>query len=418
MQLNHHILAKKTTDSVLAKFKSGEWCICQDVGPDFFRTGVSSSFPSPDAAFRCPNNKLTVSFEFKPPTENKRGILTGVGQAVAYLQSCEVSFLIIPKYLGDFPIAAFVCDLFDKQLVNKIPVGLISFDNDDPSNVELVQNVDFAGTPSIKNDKTGGRFWAKHQDLPIQLFHRLLEGYYLRKTNKIQIDAFEYCWNEFLFPESSIDKLQASPICDTSGEIIKTVAKTKAIEFGSKNFARIIELSHPEKDEAILRLKKRRDPATKGDSLYQSWRKNYVSLLKQLQVVDSEGDITESGIKFYHLGIVHGPNSLVFENYFARLILLAGKHLDVILDLEEQLNLHRGTKKFADIKEILQNMYEDKGMLKRNPNRIRGTQSNTKFLKFEEILWNALKLKSETCGSGQIYFNWKKITELVSLPEL
>lgn len=35
MLLNHHILAKKATDSVLSKFKNGEWLCCSTYGKNF-----------------------------------------------------------------------------------------------------------------------------------------------------------------------------------------------------------------------------------------------------------------------------------------------------------------------------------------------------------------------------------------------
>ena len=78
MLMNHHILAKTTTDSVLRKFKSEEWTCYNGIGKNFFRVTTDASFPSPDAAFFDEENKFLVSFEFKPPTESKRGILTGL----------------------------------------------------------------------------------------------------------------------------------------------------------------------------------------------------------------------------------------------------------------------------------------------------------------------------------------------------
>ena len=91
MSVNHHLLAKATTDSVLANFKSGAWNCCTDVGTEFYRVGCDSTFPSPDAAFYDDAKKLMVTFEFKPPTETKRGILTGLGQSIAYLNSSNLS---------------------------------------------------------------------------------------------------------------------------------------------------------------------------------------------------------------------------------------------------------------------------------------------------------------------------------------
>ena len=46
MLLNHHILAKKSTDAVLSKFKTGEWYCCGERGIGFYRAGQVMSFPT------------------------------------------------------------------------------------------------------------------------------------------------------------------------------------------------------------------------------------------------------------------------------------------------------------------------------------------------------------------------------------
>ena len=121
MSVNHHLLAKTTTDSVLANFKSGTWKCVNDVGIDFYRVGCNSTFPSPDAAFYDDVKKILVSFEFKPPTETKRGILTGLGQSIAYLNNCNLSYLVIPQKLEDFDIGNYMTDLFVNQIEDNLP---------------------------------------------------------------------------------------------------------------------------------------------------------------------------------------------------------------------------------------------------------------------------------------------------------
>ena len=97
----HHLLAKTTTDEILNNFKTGSWTYgASGHGTNFLRTGTPADFPSPDAAFYDSVNKELAYFEFKPETETKRGILTGVGQGIAYLEKCNLSFLIAPKLLA------------------------------------------------------------------------------------------------------------------------------------------------------------------------------------------------------------------------------------------------------------------------------------------------------------------------------
>lgn len=59
-----------------------------------------------------PTKKHTIAFEFKPPTESKRGILTGLGQAFAYLSLSSLSYLIVPKLLEGYELSSFLNDLF------------------------------------------------------------------------------------------------------------------------------------------------------------------------------------------------------------------------------------------------------------------------------------------------------------------
>lgn len=123
----HHLLAKTTTDEILNNFKTGSWTYgASGHGTNFLRTGTPADFPSPDAAFYDSVNKELAYFEFKPETETKRGILTGVGQGIAYLEKCNLSFLIAPKLLAGYDLESYLTDLYTHQL-SAIPTGLIIY---------------------------------------------------------------------------------------------------------------------------------------------------------------------------------------------------------------------------------------------------------------------------------------------------
>ena len=134
--------------------------------------------------------------------------------------------------------------------------------------------------------------------------------------------------------------------------------------------------------------------------------------MKHIQVIDSENTLTDMGFTLYHLGLVNGPTSRVVTDYFTREVLTTGHHLDLILDIDTLRQTHSDWT----IDQVLGQMeadYEEKGFIKRNPNRQQAEQSNVGFLKYERILWNALGLVD---NSGTI--QWKKITEICSLPDL
>lgn len=418
MTANHHLLAKITTDAVLSQFKTGAWTCCSDIGPGFYRTGCESTFPSPDAAFYDDSNKLMVTFEFKPPTENKRGILTGLGQSIAYLNSSNISYLVIPRTLEDFGIADYMKSLFLIQIEDRLPVGLIVYDNDNPTDVALVHNVNTLAKKVEFDPVAQGRFWAKHLDMPIPLFHLILHFYYLKRIGDIDGDAFAACWKKRLLPTRVIETLTPTSVVDLANQPIKTLAGRKNIVFFEKKIKAASALTGEARAAAIARLERDADTTITGDNYYNSLKKNLVTFLKHVGAVDSTGSITDLGFKLYHLGLVHGPNSKIFRDYFTNMVLTIGHHIDLIFDLDALCNKYRGKLTMSEVRSKMLDDYEARGMIKRNPGRKAGDESAVGFLKYEVILWNSLGLTIDTAGKPETTFNWRKITEVCSLPEL
>ena len=422
MLLNHHILAKKATDSVLAKFKNGEWICAGSFGRDFCRTGCDADFPSPDAAFCDTVNNLVVSFEFKPPTETKRGILTGLGQSIAYLQFSDLSYLVIPETVEDYNIAGHLGSIFDSIVEDKIPVGLISYKNGNPEDVALAHNVAHLIGHGVRHSKIlNSRFWANYVDLPIPLFHLILHYAYLKKISRSEEDAFATCWKKVLAPVADLQKLTPQPFRDITGEIILTPRGSKPQVYHEKTVAKIKKLSGLQRQKAIDEMIKRADPETKGDTMYASVRKNCIPFMHHVGMLDSMCEITEDGIKMYHLGVTNGPQSRLFRDYFTRMVLLEGHHIDLIYDLERISCEFRGKKTDKEIKAVMLQEYTQKGMLKTNP--ARKAVGNNKspvdgFLKDEIILWRSLGLMKETPGKPQFAFDWQRINEVCNLPSL
>lgn len=408
--MSHHLLAKATTDAILHQFKTGAWTYGPGYGADFYRTGIPADFPSPDAAFYDPTNKKLAYFEFKPDTETKRGILTGVGQTIAYLQNSNLSYLIAPYKLAGFSLGGFLTDLYKNQLDGKLPTGLILYDNTSPSKVDLIQNVTtLTGAAATTRTVAVERFWAKHQDLPIPLFHLILHYYYLKKVGMISGDPFATCFSKSLISSSILSTFSLQKVKDIAGNIIKTVAKTKDIVFLEKLVNGSISL--PPKDR-YKKIAQQIDTSFVGDNYYNSIKKNYISFMKHLQMIDSTNELTEIGFAMYNLGITNGPTSKIFYDYFTKELLTTGHHLELLLDFDSMQRAKAGMAISAIIKEM-EDDYEIKGAIKRNPHRKAGTKSNVSFLKYERILWKSLELidKDDTV-------RWKKITEICSLPDL
>lgn len=412
MALNHHVLAKVTTDAILQRFKSAAWHYNGGWGADFYRVGTSADFPSPDAAFFDPTNIKRASFEFKPSTETKRGMLTGVGQSIAYLNNCDLAYLISPQEIDGFRIGAFLTELYRTQLGTKIPVGLILYDNNEPSRLTLAHNVDSLDTtPSTNTHKpTADRFWAKHQDLPVAMFHLLLHYYYLKKVGFVEGDAFAACWKSSMIPSNILVDFHPEPVTDISGNVIRTLQTGKPLTFLEKTIANLKRNEPPDQWATVLERKISTDFV--GDNYFNSVKKNYVTFLKHIQVVDSEGCLTDSGFNLYHIGLTNGPTSKLFTDYFTREVLTTGHHLDLLLDLDS-LCKENPKKSMAQVLALMETEYERKGYLERNPKRVAGETSKTGFLKYEKILWTSLNLMDK-----KYHIQWKKITEICSLPEL
>lgn len=414
MQMNHHILAKLTTDAILQRFKSGAWKCTPGGSERIYRVNTPARFPSPDAAFYDEGVGIITSFEFKPPTESKRGILTGVGQSIAYLRHSQASYLIAPKTLADFQLGDYLTDMFQHQVSPHLPVGLILYDNDTPSQVTAACTIRpdtlTASCAFSQQHRVNERFWAKHQDLPLGLFHLLLHCYFLKQTHAISETPFQYCWAHHLIAPDVLTSLRAVDVLDCKNNIITTLGTNKPLHFLEKTLTKVKNGTYSRAKFATTI-----DINASGDTLFNSYKKNYISFLKNIQVVDEESALTESGFQLYRLGLIHGPNSLMFKKYFTKEILFEGHHLDLLYDLNDILVEFPNQPANSCVK-YMEKAYEEKGLIKRNPARQVNSTSRVSFLKYERILWKALGLITE--NSGKMRVNWKLITEICALPDL
>jgi len=412
MSFNHHLLAKTATDEVLFKFKRTEWSCLEGYGQDFYRISTNAYFPSPDASFYDPTNNIVASFEFKPPTETKRGVLTGVGQCIAYLQCSDISFLVAPKMLGDFKLGNYLNELYSNQIYGRIPAGLILYENDNPSIVTLTQNVaSISSERAIRpTTRATGRFWAKHQDLPLSLFHLVLHYYFQKKTNTIESDPFAACWHERMISPTILDDFKAISIIDISGKPIKTVAGRNEMRYLDKTVTSLINRI-PEAQRRRDELQHRIDSNFVGDNYFNSIKKNIVSFLRGMKTIDSENCLTDIGFNLYHIGLINGPTSKIFTDYFTKELLITGSHLDLLLDFDA-IRRNDSSMSLDSALTAMERDYEEKGYILRNPNRQSTASRTVEFLKYERILWKALDLIDENYS-----VNWKRITEICSLPD-
>lgn len=104
---DHHSLTKNAVDTALYNWKHHIWPNTI-ISTDVYQTLASQNFPVPDSMLFDPINEHSIAIEFKPPTENKRGILTGVGQGISYLADSSFAYLFTPSILEGFQLEVYL----------------------------------------------------------------------------------------------------------------------------------------------------------------------------------------------------------------------------------------------------------------------------------------------------------------------
>ena len=130
----HDDLASQSVKVIIEKFKSGSW-YSPVITSDIRRIKPKSDWPLEDGRLLInelsEGPEITIGIEFKPGTrETKRGMLTGLGQAISYAKVEHGSFLVSPTYLikdSDFMIGEYLESVMRAILPDK-PVGLITYD--------------------------------------------------------------------------------------------------------------------------------------------------------------------------------------------------------------------------------------------------------------------------------------------------
>jgi hypothetical protein len=224
----------------------------------------------------------------------------------------------------------------------------------------------------------------------------------------IEGDPYAKCWLERMISPTVLEDYRTKPVIDLSGNPIKTTGGRKQLVYLEKI---IPELKSIQGDDIKAALAERIKPISSGDNSYTGVRKYIIPFLRHMKTIDSEDCLTENGLLLYHLGLVNGPTSKVYYDYFAKELLTTGHHLDVILDFDAFKHMAPG-RDFKQVRKEMEKEYESKGYVKRNPGRKKNHESKVGFLKYERIIWKALGLIDNKDN-----VQWKRVTEICSLPD-
>ena len=407
---------------MLANWRKGAWKETP-ISKAVYLTTSHANWPCPDGAMYDPENSLSLGIEFKPTTESKRGIQTGIGQSLTYLDKFSASYLIIPIKVEQFAISKYLKKIFEKEVRGKLPLGLIGYEPGQPFIVEMLVDIDnqLSFEPDTRRRLGQGRYWAKFVDSSPHLVYLALETSlnYKGVSENRKESVYRLFFDKYLFPKEHRETL--TPFESE----IDLWGKKKMKPFGKKinELNTLIREGQLDRESAIEELKQHTfyegrptlTRSSQNDNLYKSYRKNYFTFLDHLQLWDENARLTPLGRELFSIGKNKGHDSKEYFIRFAKLILKQGKHYHLLKDIDKYskgLSFESGIK----ARQHVFNKFENEGLVKRNLNRA-AVEGSTKLFSMQFQLWTKLGF----CPRSDRYvpdygfnFDWTKINGIMN----
>lgn len=358
MGVEHNFMAHKVSSLLLHQLRSGNagaWATPRLSTKSTLWQGIAD-WPKPDIAFEDRVNNSSFAIEFKPPNQPKREYVTGLGQAITYLNDFEFSGLVVPKRTGDgFEISNYLFNILDRDLA-ELPLALFAYDRD-PNDLTVLQPLKPRVLPPLQVPSGMGRkvFWGYWRDLSnFDLFELL------RLSDQMDGQNFEKIFQRFW---------------------TKFATKGTALTWEGKA---------------------RKKKATDAKSL-NAERLNVLLAMRHSGILSADERLTASGHELLRVGKIYSPDSVAFLDRLAYHILTDGHHLDLIFWVDEQnrsiMVRDKGSRGryFAAL---------DKALVKSGVIAPRkGHAAKTHFIRDEPKLWNKLGLLVRDGNVG--YFHKK-----------
>ena len=384
MSDTHDQGAINASSVILNKIRSEDGEFKQIFTNRFHRSGFTG-WPKADAIFKdyFGEEEVTIGFEYKPPLQEKREYMTGVGQAVSYLHHNDYAGLILPKISKDnYPISDFIVELFNsRDELKNLPICIFDYDTRSQitqENLFLRKKIEKKNDYKIEKKEDKGKvkvFWAWWRDLSNYEIYDILSlcREYKDKNTDIYTD---YVWPTFK------NKLESGKALTWEGE-----------------------------------------PRNKT-SIPPGEKQNYKIPFFQLGLIDQDtGHLTQFGFRLLNLCDQNGADSKVFMQALGSHILKVGKHMqliDLLYFFQEDI-IKKGEKfKSERHKELFDNYLVDIGQVPpwedRKPGR-KTTGGKQYYIRDEFKLWNKLGF---IIGNERTYFredyglqfNWPNIREI------
>lgn len=341
---------------------------------------ASRVWPVPDFVLVDSEHQRTIAAEFKPPQQSKREYLTGLGQALSYSRDFDYGLLVVPEIADDgYRIADHIVDVLGQPELQQIPLGVLTYDpsafSPQMPGFREARFFPERGIPPIRPAHLDQSFYAKWREMsPEEAFALLVHSYDEMRSaggiGTIRDRAFGRLWRD----------IQEGRLRHWAG--------------GIRHY---------------------------NSSSRTAVGKNYRNFLFHLGWTEADGSLTKAGLEALHVGTLYGSTSRPFLDRTARAALGDGKHLilfNAISEYQDGLGAP-----FPEEQEWLYGLelfLEDKGLLKRNPERAAAAVQGSarQFLKAEKQFWKNLELIVPRGryvfhpGRGFI-FNWSRITDLI-----
>jgi hypothetical protein len=372
MGAEHNFMALELSSVLLAQLRTGQagsWAVPRLSDKSTLWQGVAD-WPRPDVTFEDKVTKATFALEFKPPNQTKREYITGLGQMITYLADFEFAGLVVPEKSDDgFGIAKYLEGVIGRDLKD-LPVVLFSYDKT-VSNLNVLHRlkprvVPFTAAPARTRPRA---FWAYWRDLSNFDLYEILR--IIDLTDKPSFDgSFGQFWKEF----------------------------------ASKGRARTWE-GVPKKKKTL------NAPSQTAERL------NVFLAMRHTGLLGPDGRLTSEGLELLRVGKVYGADSVAFMNLLARLILIEGRHLDLIFWVEEQTRAIEPKDKQSSNEYV---SALDKELVARGviPPRKTGAKK-AHFLRDEPKLWNKLGLLKRDHSTQYFHyeygfvFDWRNIISVI-----
>ena len=370
--LEHNFMAHQISSLLLGQLRTGDaaaWATSKLSKASTLWQG-KADWPRPDIAFEDRTSGSAFAIEFKPPNHAKREYVTGLGQAITYLNDFEFSGLVVPELSGDgFRIGDYLLDILDGDL-SPLSIALFTYDLD-PKQIKVRRKLKERESPPAGIPQGVGRkvFWGYWRDLSrYDLFElvRLAD----QSNTKSFDDIFQRFWTSFA---------------------VKGKARTW---------------------EGKRRKKKDKDAPS-----YSAERLNAWLAMRHSGILSDDAHLTALGHELLRVGKIYGPSSMAFSDVISRLVLIEGSHLELMFWVEEQNRLLSSARKVTSDKYFgaLDRALVEAGVI---APRIKGA-AKAHFLRDEPKLWNKLGLLVRD-GNTRYYhkgvglaFDWRKVISVL-----